>query len=828
MKKRIFSWLSILTAISMVTIACAFSIPSNTTQGPAGTNASGAGDQGNQPYEITGEFDYTNSIITTYYVEQAVALVDMYGFVKRDREWEIPVASQTLGYLALDSQKKHGSYTLQLPARPTGQMVDVDNNGQKNTGVQIFAVSYWPNLTGGPYSVADDASKGWPTYLASVITDTENEDEVIGGNLVVWAPDANQEFPTGFGADGKLFTADDPVGILPAGYSIVNLDKEPFTVTQQPEPSLALYEPKDIAIKDYSKDSYTHAFDKMFEIVRKEYAFNGIEGKQPNWDSLYAELQPRVEAAEKNKDPKAFYDVLQDFALAFKDGHVGLDGGNVGTQEFLDATAGGYGFAIRELDDGSVIVTYVLAGSPVAQAGMQVGAQVTAFNGQPIKDAISNVKPWTPQSTEMSYRYQQSRYLLRAPVGTKASVTFSNPDGQSQTLNLAAIAERQSFGVTSIFAGSDPNALPVEYKILNSGVGYVKINSNYDDLNLIIRLFERALTTFQNNKVTGIIIDLRQNSGGAPLGLAGFLTQNEITMGQLEYYSNKTGEFEPEGLPDKITPNQEQYHFDKEVLLVGQACASACELEAYGFSKVPGMIVVGQNPTSGTEAEVARGQFILPEGMSMQIPTGRFILPDGSIFLEGKGVAPTLRVPVDAKTVLSNEDVVLKAGEQAVLQPQGAGIEPSGPPKMMDKSAAEAALSGGAKFLEQLARENYSDADYAQPGTLTFTVQASQSDKLIWGGIWCASTKEVLADNLKSIQYKFVLDGKDVPSDQMAVFETPSQNLFCHLIYTALSDWPAGEHHLSTTMTMTKKVNDGQTDYLPGDYVLDYSVFVTP
>jgi hypothetical protein len=147
---------------------------------------------------------------------------------------------------------------------------------------------------------------------------------------------------------------------------------------------------------------------------------------------------------------------------------------------------------------------------------------------------------------------------------------------------------------------------------------------------------------------------------------------------------------------------------------------------------------------------------------------------------------------------------------------------------MMDKSAAEAALSGGAKFLEQLARENYTDADYTQPGTLTFTVQASQSDKLIWGGIWCASTKEVLADNLKSIQYKFVLDGKDVPSDQMAVFETPSQNLFCHLIYTALSDWPAGEHHLSTTMTMTKKVNDGQSDYPPGDYVLDYSVFVTP
>ncbi|MBE0697433.1 MAG: peptidase S41, partial [Anaerolineaceae bacterium] len=55
-----------------------------------------------QPVEIKGSFTYSNDIIITYYVEQAVALTDMYGFVKRDREWEIPVASQTLGFLNID------------------------------------------------------------------------------------------------------------------------------------------------------------------------------------------------------------------------------------------------------------------------------------------------------------------------------------------------------------------------------------------------------------------------------------------------------------------------------------------------------------------------------------------------------------------------------------------------------------------------------------------------------------------------------------------------------------------------------------------------------
>ena len=99
-------------------------------------------------------------------------------------------------------------------------------------------------------------------------------------------------------------------------------------------------------------------------------------------------------------------------------------------------------------------------------------------------------------------------------------------------------------------------------------------------------------------------------------------------------------------------------------MLVGPGCASACELEAYGFSQLPETVVVGQYPTSGTEEEVSRGQFKLPEGLTLQVPTGRFVLPDGSIFLEGKGVQPTERVPVDEKTALSARDPVL----QRILQ----------------------------------------------------------------------------------------------------------------------------------------------------------------
>jgi hypothetical protein len=181
MRSQLFKIAAAVAAISLALVACNFgglgSVPSLPTLNGGG------------PTEITGTFSYTNDIITTYYVENAVALVDMYGFVKRDLNWTIPVDSQTLGFLQIDPQSKTGKYSLELPARPLAQMVDVGRDGGK--GVQIFAVSWWPNLAGGPFLEGDDPMKGWPNYLASVITNSDNQDEVIGGNLVVWSPDAN-------------------------------------------------------------------------------------------------------------------------------------------------------------------------------------------------------------------------------------------------------------------------------------------------------------------------------------------------------------------------------------------------------------------------------------------------------------------------------------------------------------------------------------------------------------------------------------------------------------------------------------------------------------
>ncbi len=820
MKGRIRIICSILLVVALLLSACQKATPTET--GESTTTS---------PVKLVGDLAYSNDfVLETYYVEQGVALADITAFVKRDSQLELPVEGQILGFLDTDYENNSATYYIQLPIQPEGALNDVDNDSETDAGLQIFAVSYWPNLVGTAYSEGDDRSMGWPSYLASIKTDTENQDEVIGGKLVIWSPDEQQQFPTGYGDDGLLFTADDPVGPVPAGWAVVDLDQSPFAVITDEEPSLTLYEPTDVAVKDYSAMSYSEAFKNMFELLKNEYAFNGIEGKAPDYDALWATLEPKVAEAEANSDPMAYYLALREFAWSFNDGHSGLSGGDMENEVFSVATEGGYGMAGRMLDDGTFMINYVTAGGPAEAAGIKLGDTLTKMNGEAIADAMAKVVPLSsPFSTDFSKEYQQERYLLRAPMGTSAEFAWLDETGAEKTATLKVTDERDSFSFSSIYKGFDSVAPPVTYKILDSGVGYVNISSNYDDLGLIIRLFERALKTFEAYEVPGIIIDMRMNSGGAPLGLAGFLTDQDIMMGLLEYYSSATGQFEPEGEREQFWPNETQYRFDKMALLVGQACASACEIEAYGFSQVPGMQVVGYYPSGGIEAEVARGQFILPEGMSAQFPTGRFTMEDGSLFLEGAGVPLDIVVERNRENLLSTEDEELKTAEAYVLLPLGAGIVPTGNPIVISSDAKDLLYGGETPALEDLAQETYSSADLAaMDTTFTYTVPLKQQPVLwLWG--WCAADEATLAQNMENIKVDFTLNGTVLATGaDVKQLTYESSGLQCKLIYTALNRFPAGEHTLSTKVTFETAINDGTADYPAGYQEFIYKVYVAP
>jgi hypothetical protein len=323
---------------------------------------------------------------------------------------------------------------------------------------------------------------------------------------------------------------------------------------------------------------------------------------------------------------------------------------------------------------------------------------------------------------------------------------------------------------------------------------------------------------------------MRQNSGGASLGLAGFLTDQEIPLGQLEYFSEKTGKFEPEGPRDRVLPNQGQYSFPKMALLVGQGCASACELEAYGFSQVPGMEVVGMYPTAGVEAEVARGQYQLPENFTAQFPTGRFTREDGSVFLEGQGVIPTIKVPIDETTVTSLDDVEMNRALQYILQPEGAGVAPASDPVFLDLANVEKVFNEGkVNYLESYAKESYSNS--LEVGkTFPYTIVLKESQPMVWGFGWCSTSQEILEENLSQILIKFSLNGNVVPAEKIAVVNQTGEDangkpVWCRSAALVPDQWPSGEHQLETEITFKTKINDGMTNYPAGVVKNEYTVF---
>ena len=876
MKTRLFQILAAMVILSLVQLSCVnysnlissrsstpsssssvvTQVPQNPTTAPAIVPTSVAIQAPlvttNVPFEITGSFKWTQEDGGTLtdnilFSERQVVLTDLHGFVIRNKQWVLPVGSQVLGYVQYDPKSGGGTYELSLAEVPQGTFNNVGNKNQTDTGVQIYAIDYEPNIYGSPFESGDDRLRGWPNGDASIKTDSSRDDEITGGKIIVWAPDDKQYFPTSFGVDNKLFTADDPVAPIPAGYSVVNLDTNPFTFSQSPQQDVPLIEAQDVKPHDFSNETYTQAFDDLVSFLKTYYAFDGIQGKQPNWDQVVASIRPRIQQAEQNHDSQAYYQALNDFVYAFKDGHSGMDAGTFGRQDFQTNYVASLGFTVRVLDDKSVMVDSVLSGGPAEAAGMKPGAIVTQFNGKPVMDVI-NAEPlfFGLQSSDFAILYEKAIMLTRTKSNGQATVSFANPGGSSQSVTLTAVANQKEIDalIKELGQSPTPNLLPINLQTLTVGgtnIGYIQVNTNMDDLNLELKLFERGLKDFQQNKVTGLIIDLRDNGGGVPMGLAGFLTNQTIDLGQLEYYNKLTGKFEPQDQPDQILPNQEQYHFDKIAVLVGLNCASACELEAYGFSKVPNTVIVGEYPTAGVEAEVSRGQIKMPEGINMQFPTGREVLSDGSLFLEGTGVQPTLKVPVNASNVLSKDDVVLTAAENSILAQSSipnlasalptpsVTLQPAASAPTMDTiSQSQTIASSGAPQLEDKAVEQYQPSDFAKPGKLTYTVGLSSTDQVLWVYDWCATTTDILNTDLKSIQLKFTLDGQNIPASDFATDNSPQNSQQCHTFYVALSNWPVGQHHITTTATFTGKINDGTSDYIPGDYVLDYTVKVQP
>lgn len=630
------------------------------------------------PTRVVGTMNYTNLFLASGIAQPLIMLEDQTGFVNRDLDYLFPLESQSLGQFTTDFFSPPVEYSLTLPEVPAGAYNDVDNDGETDTGVQIFAVAFWSNTFGDPYlDQRDQSGGGWSTAYASTAINPDPRAlyEVVGGTVLVYSPDDQQGFPSSFGDDGLLYTEDDPVVRLPAGYTVVNLDTDPFTFSRPAVAEIDTIEGETIALDDFSSLGYVDAFDAMVDLFIADYILT--EFIEMDFPALAEEIRPRVVEAEANGDAEAFALAVRDFIWAIPDGHLSANNA-VLDEIFFNDTSGGIGLAIRDVVDdpnnlpafedvsaGYTIAYYVVAGSPAEAAGIEVGNEIVAINGTPIDEFVDSATAWSaPFSTPWTARLQRLRYATRFAVDEAVEVTFINSDGEEVTEELVAIPERESFSVTSFLAGTTGLELPVEFEYLDdSGYLVIAVNSFSDNELLMAQLWERALRIAIDNGLPGIIIDARVNGGGngfLALALAGYFYDEAF---EFDY----NGSRDPDGeifidtsRASRVFPPPENLRYYGEVaVLVGPACSSACEGFAEAIVGTGRGVAVGMYPSDGIYA--SQEAFLMPDDFYLQISTNISVSPDGDILIEGIGVQPSVRVPVTEETLFAEGDPVLDA-----------------------------------------------------------------------------------------------------------------------------------------------------------------------
>lgn len=619
----------------------------------------------NEPIRVTGVITYTSPFFENMLRNSFVLLENQAGFAQRDLEFEFDLASQTLGSVEVVEEGRL-TYDLLLPIAPQATMMDVDNDGEEDAGVQVFAVAYWSNTWGDPFLERRDGT-GWSNAYASTITDPDRDYEISGGTLIVWAPDEQQGFPTAFGDDEMLFTEDDPVGPIPAGYTVVDLDQEPFEFYKEPQPEIALYEGES-AVTDYSDLGYEEAFDALFERMRRDYPFT--DEKDVDWDALYSEFAPRVASAQGERD---FYVAMRDFTWAIPDGHIGLGGDNpIQSEVFFEENGGSFGLILTELTDGRVIVADVLPDTPGEEAGIEVGAEILTWDGQPVGQAIDQVQPYFgPYSTAHHRRLEQVVFLTRVPPFESVSLSFRNPGASVRQITMASEIEYDSLFQALPYFAEDELILPVEGEVLDeSGLGYISLSTFSDNYNLTADLWDHYIDAMIESDVPGLIIDLRLNTGGnsaLALDFAGYFFEEEMVIAEHLTFNELTEAFEPEGIPTRIMPGPKLYD-GPVALLVGPYCISACEGFSYAMTRDGRSVVMGHYPTAGAYGGVGRGQVDLPADLALQFPTSRAETPAGELLIEGEGIVPAVIVPVTEESALGLEDPVLEAAIEALTE----------------------------------------------------------------------------------------------------------------------------------------------------------------
>ncbi len=271
------------------------------------------------------------------------------------------------------------------------------------------------------------------------------------------------------------------------------------------------------------------------------------------------------------------------------------------SNEGLDA---GIGVNVSEHpDNGYIYVISVSTGSPAETAGITAGDIITKVDG---KDAAE-------------LGFSEAVAAVRGEVDTKCELTVER-DGKE----LVTEVTRGRYVSTSIY-----------YHMIDS-LCYIKIT---DFNTATVAQFEDALAAADDNGATGLIFDVRRNTGGT-LDSVEKMLDVLLPEGDVVSATYKNGEKKV-----LFTSDKRSVDLPMAVLTDGQT-ASAAELFAAAIRDFDKGTLIG---TKTYGKGVMQRSFGLSDGSAVRLTVAYFNPPSGVNF-HGKGIDP------DIEVVLSDEE----------------------------------------------------------------------------------------------------------------------------------------------------------------------------
>lgn len=335
---------------------------------------------------------------------------------------------------------------------------------------------------------------------------------------------------------------------------------------------------------------------------------------------------------------------MQDMLAALGNGHTWLR---------IDADLGHPAVELRPVADG-VVVDWVEEGSEAELKGLEEGMEIVAVDGSSVVEAAKRTPAWlTAYSANRTRVYESQRGLLVGPPGTVVSLTVEDRHGSRRTVELT---RRRVFEAGDGAGDNSDEQSRIEGFSVERGISYIYLDG-FEGEGLVAE-FDRLLD--EAFDAHGLILDLRENSGGSPRlaeRILGRFFPKEVVYAE-DCDGFHQDEEEPYCEEKWIQPRLPAFRLPLAVL-VNEQSASAAEIVAYALCRVGEARCFGR--TTMGESDLARRE---------QIPGGLYYRsvshtrPIVGPPLLGEGVEPHVRVELTVADVREGRDPTLAAARR--------------------------------------------------------------------------------------------------------------------------------------------------------------------